>query len=112
MAQTHILNPADVINAQRCSKVINKINGNEFVRDLDPRSGWVHVYQRASMHPEEFDLVFDKTETKDGKIQYSEPDLKGIDVAQLQQIATSYGVGGRGKRELIANILGAQSETN
>lgn len=112
MAQTNFLNPSDVINAQRCVKIVNKITGNEFERDLDPRSGWVHIYQRASMHPEEFDCIYDREERKDGKVVYNEADLKALDVAQLQQIANGLGVGGRGKKELILNILTNQKAEN
>lgn len=110
MALSNILNPRDVINAQRCVKIVNKITGNEFERDLDPRSGWVHIYQRAALHPEEFDCLYDREDRKDGKVTYSDADLKIMDVAQLQQIANSFGVGGRGKKELILNILTHQSE--
>lgn len=109
MAKSHFLNPSDVLNSQRCIKIINKITGMEIERDPDPRAGWEFLYQRASLHPEEFDCIYCKEKDAQGKIMYSEADLKILDVAQLQQIANSMGIGGRGKKELILNILSGQS---
>ena len=110
MAKNHFLNPADVLNSQRCIKVINKLTGAEFERDPDPRAGWEFLYQRAAIHPEEFECIYSKQKDEHGKILYTEADLKILDVAQLQTIANGMGLSGRGKKELILNILSGQSE--
>lgn len=109
MAKTHFLDPNVVINSQNCYKVINKLTGSEFDPSQMDGMSWSFVYQRAAMHPEEFECLYGKKTTSEDKVIYTAADLKAYDVSQLQTIATEFGVGGTGKKSLIENILTAQA---
>ena len=106
------INPAEAkINAGRCKLIRNKRTGNTFER-FDEGQGWFHLYERALLHPEEFEVEYDQpeTETVMGMVQYSQGELQRMTVPKLRKIAIEYDVTADSKDALIRVIIEAQAK--
>lgn len=106
------INPAEAkINAGRCKLIRNKRTGNAFER-FEGGSGWYHMYERALLHPEEFEIEYDQEEAKTvmGMVQYTQGELHRMTVPKLRKIALEYEVTGDSKEELIHGIIEAQAK--
>ena len=105
------INPAEAkINAGRCKLVRNKRNGAEFPRNDESPNAWYVLYERALLHPEEFEVEYEVelAETVLGAAQFTESELKSMNMPRLRKIALDYELTGNSKDELINGIIKAQ----
>jgi hypothetical protein len=106
------INPTEArINAGRCKLIRNKRTGNTFER-FDGGQGWYHMYERALLHPEEFEIEYEgeKAETVMGIAQYTQGELQKMTVPKLRKIALEYEVTADSKEDLIRVIIEAQAK--
>jgi hypothetical protein len=111
------------LECRSCREIINNWSGRSFLRNLDPRAKWDILYYQAKMRSEgtspEFTLVMDEkddfTITVDGeegeelRKVYTERELEGCNMRQLQTIGRQYDLKGVRRRDLILQILQAQT---
>lgn len=115
-----IVTPQLQIEARLCSEVVNKITGNSWKRDLDPRSRWVQLYQRAILNPKEFDCIMDEQSPYIMQVEgdkgmedrqvFTIQELEACSMPKIREIGKIYGVKGNKKKELIVEILNTQSQ--
>ena len=106
------INPAEArINAGRCKLIRNKRTGNSFER-FEGGQGWYHMYERALLHPEEFEIEYDQAEAETvmGMVQYTIGELQRMTVPKLRKIALEYDVTADSKDDLIRVIIEAQAK--
>ena len=106
------INPTEArINAGRCKLIRNKRTGNILER-FDGGTGWYFMYERALLHPEEFEVEYDgeSAETVMGMAQYTQGELQNMTVPKLRKIALEYEVTANSKEDLIRVIIEAQAK--
>lgn len=115
--------PEIKLECRSCKEIINNWSGRSFLRNLDPRSKWDILYYQAKMRSEgtspEFTLVMDEKDQfvipvdgEDGEEMrqvYTERELEGCNMRQLQEIGRLYGLKGIRRRDIILQILQAQT---
>jgi len=115
--------PSIKLECRQCKEIINNYNGRSFLRNLDPRAKWDILYYQAKMNSEgtspEFTLVMDEKDVavmevdgEDGKElrpMYTERELEGCDMRKLQVIGRQWGLKGIRRRDLMLQILQAQT---
>ena len=114
-----IVDPEIQIEARYCSEIVNKLTGNSWKRDLDPRSRWVQLYNRAKLNEKEFELIMEDTPPTVMEVEgdtglekrtvFNMMELEGSSMKKLQEIGKMYGVKANRKKDLILAILNEQS---
>jgi hypothetical protein len=111
------------IECRQCKEIVNNFTGRSFYRNLDPRAKWDILYYQAKMNSEgtspEFTLVMDEHEPTVMRIEgekgeelmplYTERELEGTTMRKLQEIGRQHGCKSIRKRDLILQILQAQT---
>jgi len=114
-----IVDPEIQLEARYCSEIVNKLTGNSWMRDLDPRSRWTQLYHHAKMHEKIFELVMEEAPPTVMEVEgetglekrtvFNMFELEGSTMKKLQEIGKMYGVKANRKKDLILMILNEQS---
>ncbi len=111
------------LECRTCREIINNWSGRSFSRNLDPRAKWDILYYQAKMRSEgtspEFTLIMDDKEDfvvtvegengEESRKVYTERELEVCNMRQLQMIGKQYDLKGIRRRDLILQILQAQT---
>lgn len=115
--------PSIKLECRQCKEIINNYNGRSFLRNLDPRAKWDILYYQAKMNAEgtspEFTLIMDEKDVavmefegengKELRPMYTERELEGSNMRNLQEIGRQWGLKGIRRRDLMLQILQAQT---
>lgn len=98
------------LNSQKCYAIKNLKTGYTFKRE-ENEDNWPLLYHDAMCRPGLMECQYSEAPSlsEAERVIYSEGDLRGMHITELQQIGRRYGVSGREKTSLIKDILLMQS---
>jgi len=115
-----LIPPEVKLESRQCKEIINKISGFSWTRDLDPRARWATLYYEAKMNEKQFDCIMDDKEQTVMEVEgeegpeirevFNQIELEAQSMRKLQEVGRLYGVRGVRKRDLILQILQAQTK--
>lgn len=115
-----LIPPEVKLEARQCNEIINRITGYSWKRDLDPRARWATLFYEAKLNEKIFECVMDEKSTTTMEVDgetgpeirevFNQIELEGVSMKKLQEIGRLYGVRGVRKKDLILQILQAQTK--
>jgi hypothetical protein len=108
-----LVSQQDIIDSKRCKKIINKRTGCEFPRREDPNSRWELTYYNAKIHPQEFELEFDRDKTQAEEVYgriLERKELESFSMDRVREVGLQFRVTSNSKKVLIDKILDEQKK--
>jgi hypothetical protein len=108
-----------ILESRLCHTIINRTNGREYKRDLDPRARWFQVYEQAVLNPDKFVIEMDEApktvirmegdKGMENRPLYATHELEGLSMPRLLEIGRQWGVKDVRKQSLVLKIIEAQT---